>query len=73
MTKEKLYDFVQLLRVVGVEIVLDGISTAEDLQFLQRLSVGKAQGSYWGTSLHWRDFLHQYMLDKQKDICYYID
>lgn len=73
LTKEKLYDFVQLLRVVGVEIVLDGISTAEDLQFLQRLSVGKAQGSYWGTSLHWRDFLHQYMLDKQKDICYYID
>lgn len=60
VTKEKLCDFVQLLRVVGVEIILDGISTVEDLQFLQVLSVEKAQGTYWGASLHWRDFLRQY-------------
>ena len=30
--KEKLHDLVQLLRVVGVEIILNGVSTAEDLQ-----------------------------------------
>ena len=71
--KEKLHDLVQLLRVVGVEIILNGVSTAEDLQLLHRLSVEKAQGSYWGASLHWRDFLHQYMLDKQQESCYYIE
>ena len=71
--KEKLHDLVQLLRVVGVEIILNGVSTAEDLQLLHRLSVEKAQGSYWGASLHWRDFLHQDMLDKQQESCYYIE
>ncbi|MBR5318804.1 MAG: EAL domain-containing protein [Peptococcaceae bacterium] len=63
---------IQLLQAAEVKVIAEGVETAEQAAFLRSLNVEEGQGWHWSRPLHWRMFMHHYVLDKAGKTCYYI-
>lgn len=76
LTNNKVYKYimqiVKLLQVAETKIIFEGVETAEQMEILRELSVEQGQGWFWERPLHWRMFIHRYILDKVRKTCYYI-
>lgn len=63
---------IEMLQKAGVKTIVEGVETGEQVEFLRMLPVEQGQGWYWERPIHWRMFMHHYVLDKPRKNCYYI-